>query len=355
MGGLGIAVADRRSFGLVNPATSAFVEQPTIHLSISPETRRSEDAGRRVWANSSDVPLLRGLILLPRGGRFSAALRQWNRAAFEVADEGAGDTLLPETRRIEGRGGFTALSLSLAARPLPWAGVGVMADLPFGSIRETWTRDFDDPLIDSRDELKTTAGPRPVWTIGGVASVRAATLGAFFRPAQKVDLDDEHTTAAGFVTKGTRSLRLPAETGVGATVSLRPGLLLGAEIAYAAWGSAEVDGVRPAGFMDVTRIGAGLEWVRDKSPRGRYFRRIPLRLGYYRQPWHFRDSDGNRIAEEFVSAGSGLPFIRDNGMIDAAIELGRRGDLGTNGLEEKIVRFTISVTYSRIDAREFPE
>jgi hypothetical protein len=357
MGGLGIAVADKRNLSLMNPAAAGFIEQPSLYFSMSPESRRVKDGERTFRDNSPDFPLLRGVVIVPGGVRLSAALHQWNHTNFDLLGNGPPDTLFGSVRRVEGRGGFTALSLAAAVRPVAWLSLGVESDWPFGSYRETWRRDFPDslPLLDTVDELRGTSSSEPSWTAGVLATYGGVSGGAYIRPARDLTLDERVTTVMKHVTSSERTVRLPMETGFGVTVEPRPGLRAGAEMVFAGWADFEMDGEPAAGYRDVTRFGAGLEWVRDPSPHGRFLDRVPLRVGYFQQPWHFRDAEGNSIDERFFSLGLGMPFSRDNGMLDAAVEFGRRGDLARNGLEESVVRFTVGISYSRMDMREFPQ
>lgn len=355
MGRVGIAVPEKRNLSLVNPAAAAFIEQPTLHLSMAREARTADDGESTFRDRSVDFPLLRGVVLAPRGIRLSVALHQWNHTEFDLVGSGPPDTLFGSVTRIEGTGGFTALSVGAAARPASWLAVGVEADFPFGSYRETWRREYPDSLfLDSVDRIKGTPGSAPSWTIGAVAVFGRAAAGGFVRPARDLAVGEELTIVSGHVTSAERTFRLPLEAGAGMSVEMRRGLRAGFDATFSEWSTFTVDGETPRGFRDATRIGAGLEWVRNPSPRARFLQRVPLRLGYHRQPWHFRDAEGKGIDERFVSFGLGIPFSQDNGMVDAALEIGRRGDLGGNGLEESIVRVAIAVTYSRVDTRLFP-
>lgn len=357
MGGVGASVPDKRNLSLVNPAAAAFVEQPTIYLSMATERRNADDGRTEFKGRGVDFPLLRGVAFPPGGVRLTAALHQWNHTEFEMIAAGPPDTLFGSIERAEGTGGFTALAAGAAMRPVSWLAVGLSADFPFGSYRETWRREFPDSLglVDSADRLKGTPGSKPSWTVGAIGIFGRATLGAYFRPARDIDFEEELSNISGDVVRSERTFHFPMEAGGGVSVLLMRGLRIGVDAARSPWSEFEVDGAAQPGFRDVTRIGAGLEWVRDPSPRARFLRRVPLRLGYYQQPWHFRDAEGNDIDERFVTLGLGIPFSRDNGMFDAAVEIGRRGDLDGNGLEESIIRLTLGVTHSRVDTRQFPQ
>ena len=61
------------------------------------------------------------------------------------------------------------------------------------------------------------------------------------------------------------------------------------------------------------------------------------------------------LGDEAVRKNALYVQAKDNGMLDTALEIGGRGDLDRNGLEETIVRVTVAVTYSRVDTRLFPQ
>jgi hypothetical protein len=355
MGGVSIAVQDKRNLSLVNPAAAAYVEEPTLTLSMTAETRHTDDGTSTFKKRTADFPLLRGVIFPPGGFRLSAALHQWNHTSFDL-EEGRPDSVYGSQMKVEGSGGFTALWLGGAMRPAPWLALGVAADFPFGSYRETWTRDYPESLfVDTSDRVKGSPGSTPSWTFGAIVSLGRSSLGGYIRPGRDLSITDEVTSTSGHTTRSKRTLGLPLEAGGGAAVEILSGLRAGFDYAFSDWSSFTVDGASPPGFRDVTRIGVGLEWVRDPRPRARWIRRVPLRIGYDRQPMPFRDSEGNDIDERFVTLGAGLPFSKDNGMVDAAVEIGRRGDLSRNDLRESLVRVTVAVTFSSVNNRLFPQ
>jgi hypothetical protein len=72
-------------------------------------------------------------------------------------------------------------------------------------------------------------------------------------------------------------------------------------------------------------------------------RRIPLRFGYAYEPWYQKTPDGSSITGHFLTLGFGLPFGRRGALLDAALQLGWRGDLSSAGARETIVRGYISL------------
>ncbi len=85
--------------------------------------------------------------------------------------------------------------------------------------------------------------------------------------------------------------------------------------------------------------GVGIEWEGFRLLGGQ----IPLRLGARRAelPFSFADTS---IDETAITAGLGWIFRQGLAALHLALEVGKRGDVAVDGLEESFRRLTISFT-----------
>jgi hypothetical protein len=116
---------------------------------------------------------------------------------------------------------------------------------------------------------------------------------------------------------------------------------------------------RPDGFSqlegslrDERLIAFGLE--RRRSADGGFLSRIPLRLGYYEDRWHLEFPPGEGVTSRFVTIGTGVPVPGGPGSVDISVELGQIGSLGSNGLDERVMRIGIGLNVSEPWSRRKP-
>jgi hypothetical protein len=91
---------------------------------------------------------------------------------------------------------------------------------------------------------------------------------------------------------------------------------------------------------DESHIGFGIE--RRESPDGHLFNRMPIRLGFYTDTWHYEFPSGQEVRSYFFTIGSAIPLKDTPGAIDYTIEFGRIGSKAENFVEENIIRFGLS-------------
>ncbi len=77
-----------------------------------------------------------------------------------------------------------------------------------------------------------------------------------------------------------------------------------------------------------------------------FFSRIPLRLGYYENLWHIEVPRGEDLKSRFITLGSAIDLPGGPGSLDYALEFGKIGSSGKNGIEEKVMRVSISISVS---------
>jgi hypothetical protein len=74
--------------------------------------------------------------------------------------------------------------------------------------------------------------------------------------------------------------------------------------------------------------------------------RIPLRIGYYEDIWHMEIPSGEPVKSRFFTIGSGFGIPGGEGALDYAFEFGKIGSTESNGIEETVLRFSVSMGIS---------
>ena len=95
-------------------------------------------------------------------------------------------------------------------------------------------------------------------------------------------------------------------------------------------------------FPMVRRCSPGSHLFR--SPCKNRYLGSTYRIGMYYSRLPVLTASDEPVTEFFVSAGVGLPFYRNAGRLDFALQVGQRGDLKNDPLQENIIRFVAALS-----------
>lgn len=355
MGGVSVAVDDAWNLSRINPALISETSGFTIHAELIAEGRRVEDRGGETRSpRSTNFPLLRLTLPVPKIGVIGVGVGQYADVSYAFTNtDNVGGTLVTQTLR--GKNGLNVLGLTYARRVRPDLAVGIDLDFLLGSYVDIWETSFDDPaLLGSTDSLVVNHSRGPILRLGVLGRPHPRIrLGAAFTFGRDIEIRSEiRKTNVGARFLPTSELHLPASVALGMTGDLDAHWRLGADLVHTRWETTHlVLGTDPilnrtyVPTLNVTRIAVGAEYRGDRSEEAEGLRqRIPLRLGYAWEPWHFRDAFGEKITEHLFTAGVGIPLPEDTGIVDISFELGYRGDREANGARERILRLGIGFT-----------
>jgi hypothetical protein len=227
-------------------------------------------------------------------------------------------------------------------RPHPRILIGWNYDMWFGSVEETRIVDFDaEEVRDTRDRTSDDVDGGAMSAGALVRPIDAITIGFRYRGDETLAGDREVSTVDGARSTLPVAYRMPRSLSGGATVTLGHRLLLAFEMRRDEWEGEEADAPPAGGFADATRMGGGIEIQPSSNERAGFLARRPWRLGYHRAEWGFRDTEGDRITEWFVTGGTGF-LMRGGaggmGVLDLVVEYGLRGSRDVNGMEEQMLR-----------------
>ena len=343
MGGTGLALTGSYSGSLINPALLGGLRYTGVTLTALPEALYVKDDTNTNVLTTARIANFALCLPLGRGFDVSFDLRQISDTRFKAYQE---ITLFdePYTKAISRVGGLGMVSASLAKSFGSRVFIGARGGHLFGRTTETVKGDFqDEDFQDSKiSYVREHSGTR--LTAGLAVKVSEHfSAGGFFTPSYDVEQDE--TRSSSFAAEVTREkiLSFPAAYGFG--IAYRSGRHLSGQIDLVSirWKDFTIDDQPGAGYRDVLRLAVGGEYVASRDNSAPYLRRIPLRFGYAYEPWYQETPDGSSITGHFVTLGLGLPFSRAGAVLDAALQLGWRGDGSGTGAKETIVRGFISL------------
>lgn len=336
------------SFTLRNPAELVVHGQSGIAVTLAPESVDLEGPGGTNDVGRSRFSVIRAVSRFgdwALGIGFGSELDQ----DFEVRLE---DTLALSVGRFpfeEVRvhdGGVSSVDASLARRAGPLL-VGVGFQRLMGSLRQETSRRFQPDVDEGGTALNSIRAQTRLsygaWRLKGGAALelgRRALLGGSFglTAEMRADVDtlpplDPRTAPA------SRSFDMPANGEVGGSFLVGERLLVAASAGWVGWSRTDgaFEGVTAE---DVRWAGGGVELVGVRL----LGIGLPLRAGARVSELPFFPEGAEQPVERAVSLGVGALFRPGAGTpaeLNAAIELGARGDLETAGLEESFRRLTV--------------
>lgn len=339
------------TFTLRSPADLLVHPTSAISISIVPEDVDVEGPAGTNHTGRSRFSVIRAVTRVDRwavGIGFGGALDQ----DFEVRLE---DTLALAVGRFpfeevrEHDGGVSAIDLSLARELGPLL-LGVGIQRLTGSLRQSFTRRFQPDVEESGttlenvfDETRLSYG---AWRLKGGASLRLGgrgLVGGSFGLTGEMEADvDTLPPLDPRSAPASRSFDMPRSAEVGGSLAVTQRLLVTAAAGWEGWSS--VDGAfEGVEAEDARWAGAGIEY--------RLLRvlgvGVPVRVGGRTAELPFFPEGGEQPSERSASFGLGAIFRAGAGApaeVNAALELGTRGDLEDVGLEESFRRLTIGFT-----------
>ena len=331
-----------------NPALLSRTRVVTLGVSqlFSVDEARSDDYSER--DNGFLFPALR--FAFPIMDRLVLSVGYVSRfdpeGSFEVP--GVTDSGDEYVTRYTKSGGLFAVPFVAAMDITKYVSVGLQFAFEEGNIEERWGIEFEDPLFApgagfQKSDLSGTSygGGIVLWPFENLM------IGGSYESEVDYNADvSRQFTRASLDTFFTETATLPAYTTVGITWGFGPWLLLGSY----AW--SDFTEFRGLGFpvdrlRTQTSIAVGVEYdgvaVGDKT--------LPIRVSFNYQELPFDHPRGHPVDKYLIGLGTGLVTRSGNTKFDFAIQAGKVGAIGENGLEDRLVRFYLGIVGGEVWSR----
>lgn len=343
MGGVNIAFLDGRGVSLINPALIGAVDNTTVTALFLFEQRKIKDEFYRTSISSWGPRFVRLVIPLSHGVVVGGGIAPFSDVDFHLSRsaEVFGELY---TLNVSAEGGTRLGSVTLAKNFGNRLFLGAAVNFIFGSTTEEWRRDFVNPgYIDSDDLLKRSYYGQVY--VGGIAlrPHNRWTVGAIFSSSGTIDATTERSAVSGMLEDEKNCLDFPDVYGFGMTYRLMPRLIFGADVYSRLWEKFRLDGSQLPQYKNTPRFSFGCELTPSTDKTAPFYLKVPWRIGLYHEPWYYEDSSGNSLSETFFTLGTSLFFKERRGVIDFAVEIGRRGDVVKNGAQEWVFRQSFSI------------
>lgn len=219
--------------------------------------------------------------------------------------------------------------------------LGLAVNYYIGHRTRYWKADFSDTeLIDPKYELEKNF-KKPSYSVGVSRKMGDFSWGLSYNAAVELQGDMifkyGHPPYEDMLFEDTfYGLELPARYTAGLTWRWKDYLKTSIDVYYDLWEDTENY------HKNTYKIAAGFAYD-PLSGYGKWYERIPLRVGaYYRElPFAVNDS---KIMENAVSVGASIPLKSSNKKLDLAVSYVIRGDLAKHDLRDRSLFFSIGIT-----------
>jgi len=342
LGGFVQVVDDSLGLLQYNPAMLAFSKRVSFGAAgyVTRDDNQSQDL-ERVVVGTKFSAFAFAFPLFKRTLTASVGYRGRYDPDFDFGIAGETSTGEDYTDIYERSGGTWGVPISIAADLGRYAKVGGTISLERGTIEDRWLVDFQGG--NTADASSTQIREVSATGFGGglvVRPVAGVSVGVAYEG--EIDYDvavTESFTNASADTSYSETMLQPARWTVSASWRVARGFTL--------YGGASMS--------DFTKF-EGLDFPSDRLTEERVasfgleYRirgaRLPIRASARYEKLPYTLPAGEEITRVSFALGSGLLFRTGRGKLDAALQFGKMGSVGTNTYEDRQVRFYVSITGS---------
>ncbi len=252
------------------------------------------------------------------------------------------------------RSGLFSVPFTLAWRPRPWARVAGAYNLERGSITDIYRVYFIGEYFSTMESKRERGFSGDSWSASLLVSPhKRLSIGLGWNGGVDYGGDETFTyTRSELDSLAPWRFEIPSSWEAGAAFGINDNWWLSAHY----W---RRSGPEPRGFeqlagsiSDEELMAFGIE--KRHAGTGVFFLRIPMRLGFYENSWHFEYPAGQQVKSRFVTFGTGFAMPGGPGELDLSFEFGQIGSLGGNGVDERVFRLAIGLSASESWSRRKP-
>lgn len=356
MGGIAYGLRDKSQVNFANPASYTAIDSLTFLFDggIGLQNTNFSDGTVRRNAHNSSVDYITMQFRLSKWCGMSIGLLPYSNVGYSMTQ--ARDNSMQVT--YTGSGGFHQLYGGIAVKPFRNFSVGANVAYFWGDITHAMGETFPSSstilpyqrtMNMSVQSYKIDIGAQYTHQFG---AKHAVTLGAVFSPGHNLGNTStvQHVlgnTDTGYTSSSSDTLLttgLPTTFGAGLAYVYNNQLTVGFDATVEKWGNVTYMNAKNA-LCDRQKFSAGAEYM--PNPLGRsYFAHVRYRIGaYYSLPYY--KIDGVRASKEYgVTAGFGLPIIRNRSMVNISAQYVRTKGNRAAFLDEHTIRLNIGITFN---------
>lgn len=341
-GNAGVAAFSPLVLQYYNPAAISYLTRTRFEgtfLYEKAEVTTSNSSGK---ISDSGFNTIHIGIPMTRGYALSFGLMPYSVLNYRFESQGT-DSLY--TSKLTGSGGIERGFLRLAGRIGNRVAWGAGMDVYFGRLEHTWNVAFVGTNFRNTDDVTSISAVGMGAHFGTLVHVNEKiSVGAVWTSPTSLSIKKQVDYAfrtENDISEGTAKTPFVQEYGLNFRPS--PSVMVLADISMANWGSVSTKDALGANTTNTFRYAAGIDVNPSKKLYDSFFKKVSYKLGFNAGTLPFLDVKGEKVQEQYVTAGISIPYNAFNSMLDMSFEYGTRGTLDKNIAEEKVFRFVFGI------------
>lgn len=331
-------------FSFDNPARTVNFWRSGINGTISQDYRTLRTPQGEESLRSTEFMSLQAVFPAFEKFVISWGLHQDRDLTWEITDRQPLDFISGEAaRRFYSTGNFYLSRLGVS-RPLSrHLAVGMSIDWLIGKTdRERRVEYGTTGITDNIERFSYRYSClRP--TFGVLGSAKGISAGLAWTPGKTGDIDKIVQTQSGVRFQEDLKQDFPSILRLGASYRVVNRQVVSFDYEFQSWDGISVPGDSRVSSVNQRRWGVGYEIQPSAADVPRFYRRIPWRFGYSRTVYPF-EVNGHPVEESFFAFGSGVYFGGNVGLLDVALEFGKRKVDASGYPEEGVTRLVVSLS-----------
>ena len=366
MGGIGIATSNGIYVNTQNPALLARNRYTAFEAGVYMELKSMQDARQKQQLLGGNYKYV--MLSLPVSNRWTLAFSlspystiQYETKSYRRLNVLGIDSLI---YNYSGQGNITKIGISNGVRIGRGFYLGLETNVLFGNvIRGVGTQNMSDGQyykvqLEKRMDYagfafkggaayQTKIGTDLYLNLGATLDLTSSTQATEISRFVTYDLGGLNVVNADTVGKATPfTQHLPVSTKFGFSIEKAANWTIGVDYSTTNW--SKIDNfLGNSGTLPTTyKIAIGGEYIPDFEAVSGYMKRISYRAGFNfaTTPYSILDN-GKYASETNFTFGLGLP-LRNLSFLNLSYQVGKRGSVANNGLEEQFHRLTLGLTLS---------
>ncbi|MHA8101600.1 hypothetical protein PQG46_07155 [Aquirufa nivalisilvae] len=366
MGGLGVSNSNGIYANVINPALLARNRYTVFEVGAKAELKELQDTRQHQQIFGGNYHSLN--LTLPISSRWTASIGfrphssvEYETRSFRRLNLLGVDSLIYS---YAGKGGVTKLTFNNGVRIGKDFYVGIGIDYLFGTVnRNVSTQNLSDGQY-YKIQLENRIDYSDFLFRGGLAYRKHLKNDMFINVGTSFDLSSTLSSKqlkrfaimdlsgitvinADTLNKSTPfAQNLPVSQHFGVSLEKLANWMIGIDYSRTDWTKVDNNLGRSSRLPVSSRWSVGGEYTPDFEAISNYFKRVTYRAGfsYSSTPYDYL-GNGKYAVDKYVSLGVALP-LRNLSYLNIAYQIGKRGVLADNGLEEQYQRITIGLTLS---------
>ena len=366
MGGIGVSNSNGIYTNTVNPALLARNRYTNLEVGVNTEYKTLQDYRQQQKVFGGNYQSLNLTLPISNRWTMSVGIRPHSAVEYETRSYRRLNLLGVDSLiySYKGSGGVSKVTISNGVRISKELYLGLQMDYLFGQVnRNVATQNMSDGQyykvqledLTSYSDFQFKAGfayranlKNDLFLNMGATLDLNSTLNAnqvkrfatMALSAITVINADTLETSAAFTQQ------IPVAKRFGLSVEKLAKWMVGVDYTYTDWSKVNNNLGRSSTLPASHKVAIGGEYTPDIESISNYFKRTTYRVGasYEKTPYDFL-GNGSYAVDKNLSFGVALP-LRNLSLLNIAYQVGRRGLITDNGMEEQYHRLTLGLTFS---------